>query len=216
MPSSNSALDLLVRQQPLTEKEWIELLERRRRLIKPHLNSFTLTELGRFPCLLRYIQWVGIREAQHPNCGLTAYGTGGKSLEDALKTQGIFGFDTDSDILTPDRTPMYNCRRFLWGLSRSGKWMLIEIWFLRGGSPDLPTDGVYAFKIQTVPVEDLLTIQHLQLRDVWLGLGEAVAQWMKKRQELLDDAEELADQVNLEESLINLLPNYGQLLPATS
>src|SRR3989338_6453267 len=50
MPSSKG-FKMFLRKEKLTEDEWFEMIEARREMIKPHLNSFSLQELGRLKCL---------------------------------------------------------------------------------------------------------------------------------------------------------------------
>jgi len=81
MPSTKG-LEVFVRKNQLADEEWFGLIEARRELIKPHLDSFTLPELGSFECMRSEVSFT------HELRLDVSTTTGDERF--SLKTQGIF------------------------------------------------------------------------------------------------------------------------------
>ena len=118
---SEEGLKVLLRKTRLRRSDWHRLLEARRKMIRPFLNKFTLTELG------------SMKLIPHAFSPEQIYGnplvTGDEGL--SLKTQGIFYAQPHDKINNGDGKFLYSVPGkgtfLVWGISRSGEWILAEM-----------------------------------------------------------------------------------------
>lgn len=207
MPSANG-LDVFVRKNQPNDEEWFGLIEARRALIAPHLDSFTLRELGSLECLRSEISFTHKLAIDAPVI------TGDSRF--SLKTQGIFRVQPWSAI---ERTPNsghrpppggVNCSdgmMRIWGLTRSGLWVIASISF--AGEAGYKGRGYERARTVEIIKADLPTIAmftKVRPEQMWRELGDAIKAFARDRLALYDHARRLAQNVEVEELALSLIP----------
>lgn len=218
MPSKNTTekvvrqeagLDLLVRKSSLTEADWVDLTEARRQLIKPHLSSFTLPTLGSLECLIT-VKDDGSSGPRHSIQDDTDTTTGDKRF--SLKTQGLFEPCELCD--GPWYFKEFGTRE-MWGLTRSGLWVLATINCV--GKPyktgNQRTETAMTVEIAEVPLSVLITKTRCEINKedpdrpsrIWYELGETIQQLEKRRFKAYEEARKLSSIVAAEETAVSLM-----------
>ncbi|HZS43196.1 MAG TPA: hypothetical protein VFA52_03195 [Candidatus Paceibacterota bacterium] len=209
MPSINTeVLEKLVRPNQPTREEWVELIEARRKLIKSHLDKFTLPTLGKLECM----------KSESGFCheisfdGPTTVGNENFSLE----TQGIFHLQPLQAVKTvpnsgyrsyPSGPSVPNGSKVVWGLTRSGLWVLATIHFI--GLPGYKERGrekAEIIEIQQANLPTIIGATEEEPQQIWEKLGEAIKRWARRREELYNQALNLARVVEIEELSVSLIP----------
>lgn len=204
MPSTKG-LEVFVRKNQLADEEWFGLIEARRELIKPHLDSFTLPELGMLECM----QSEGINHALSLDISTS---TGDPRF--SLKTQGLFRMQAWSaveripnsgyrpaDFSCPDGTMR------VWGLTRSGLWVLVTIGFLgEGGYKGRGYERARTVEIVETDLPTIATKTKERPQRMWQQLGEVVRGFAEHRKFLYNQALNLARIVEIEELAFSLIP----------
>jgi len=197
MPSTKG-LETFVRKKQITDEEWDDLIEDRRELIKPHLDFFTLPELGSLFCVKDG------ESCQHELKYDVSVSTGDPRF--SLKTQGIFRKQPWCSVKQPS-IDRYGTMR-VWGLARSGLWVLVTIGFIE---EDKDSHGFKVGRAINVDIveSDLSTIvretnQEPQL--IWEELGKAIQGWAESRKQIYDKALDLSLMVQFEELAFSLIP----------
>lgn len=205
MPSTKG-LGMFVRKSQLSDEEWLNLIEVRRELIKPHLNSFTLPELGSLECLRRET----FKHMLRLDISTT---TGDERF--SLKTQGIFRVQPWSAV---ERIPNSGYYKFfgdancpdgtmrVWGLTRSGLWVLVTIGFV--GERGYKDCGYERAKYVEIIEADLLTIiteTKEKPQEMWEELGKAIKDFAEHRKCLYDQALNLLRIIQIEELAFSLV-----------
>ena len=205
MPSTQG-LEMLVRKRSLSKNDWFALVEARRSLIKPHLNTFTLPELGSLECLER-------ESFKHD-----LYVDAPKVIGDkrfSLKMQGIFYSQPwsaiERDVKSgyrpgPGGVSVPNGIMQIWGLARSGSWILAEVKFV--GSAGYKGRGYERAVSVSVTEMDLPTIiskAKVEPEEVWRGLGKAIEEWFDFRENLRNQAFNILRMVQIEELALSLV-----------
>jgi len=206
MPSTNG-LELLVRKTNPDYGEWLELLEARRVLLKPHLDSVTLPSLGVVECLASSIAEYHFHSIRSDSP--IVKGDGRFSLE----TQGIFPA-AGQHIYTPNSgyhappggIPSPDGVMLLWGLTRSGHWILAEIEFQGlAGHKGRGREKALSVDIQEATPARIVERTKSTAQAIWEELGRAIKRWLKNRQWLYFQMEEVARQVEMEERALSLI-----------
>ena len=195
MPSPKG-LEMLIRKDQPTNEEWFGLLEARRALIKPHLDSFTLDELGTLHVLSknRY-EWHNLYLDSPVVHGDQRF---------SLKTQGIFLNEANygNGWNGCGKGPQ---TKLNWCLTRSGEWVLITINFT-GWSPNY--ERAESIEIKEMDIATIVTNVGNDPRRIWESLGGWIRYWMRTRRELYNRALTLANIVETEEAVLSLIPRY--------
>lgn len=206
MPSTKG-LEVFVRKNQLADEEWFGLIEARRELIKPHLDSFTLPELGMLECM----QSDNFMHMLRYDVSTT---TGDERF--SLKTQGIFRMQSWSAV---ERIPNsgycappggVNCpdgTMRVWGLTRSGLWVLVTIGFV--GERGYKDRGYERAKTVEIVETDLPTIAaktNEKPQRMWEELGKVIKGFAGHRNALYNQALNLARMVEVEELALSLIP----------
>lgn len=211
MPSTKG-LELLVRKTKPDYGEWLELLEARRSLLKPHLDSITLQQLGDVKCLLSESfdtpLRLGLRLSAHTSTGDARF---------SLKTQGIFakkwqsthipntGFQAyPGGISSPDGF------LYLWGLTRDALWILVKVDFHgEAGYKNRGKQAAVSVDIQEANPARIVEETSSTALDIWQRLGEATHGWLQDRRMLFLQIEELVHQVMAEEQALSVIQEQG-------
>lgn len=206
MPSTKG-LEVFVRKNQLADEEWFGLIEARRELIKPHLDSFTLPELGALKCMQYDIFTSMLRSDVSTTTGDERF---------SLKTQGIFRMQPWSAV---ERIPNsgycappggVNCpdgTMRVWGLTRSGLWLLVTIGFV--GEPGYKGRGCERARTVEIVETDLPTIVAKTKEEpqwMWEELGKVIKGFAEHRKALYSQALSLARMVEAEELAFSLIP----------
>ena len=203
---STQGLELFIRKDRLSDEEWFVLIEARRSLIKPYLNTFTLPELGSLKCLCR-ASFTHELSMDCPEIG------GDEKF--SLETQGIFYPQPWSAI---ERIPNSGLRprpgdvscpdgiMQVWGLTRSGLWILAEVRFV--GEAGYKRRGYERAKTVVIRQVDLSTIiskTKEEPQKMWRDLGEVIKEWAEFRERLYNQALNIARMVGIEELALSLI-----------
>ena len=99
----------------------------------------------------------------------------------------------------------------IWGLTRDGEWLAIEVYATRAYEPykyEGRTELVERVKtiwVEEVPFPMVCQFSKRTPQEIWTRLGEVVKKWAEHREHLFDQANGLAKTVQVEESLVKLL-----------
>ncbi len=207
MPSTDG-LEGFVRKDQLTNEEWLGLIEARRSLIKPHLDTFTLPELGSLQCLRSETSFTHA-------LNLDVSATIGDERF-SLKTQGLFyeqpwsaeeRIPNSGACRDPGDCPCPDGVKRIWGLTRSGLWVLVTVSFVgEEGYKNRGYEKAYTVEIQEVDLPTIVAITKEKPQKMWLKLGEAIKKWAGFRKGLYDQALGLAQAVEAEELMFSLIP----------
>ena len=213
MPSSKG-FKMFLRKEKLTEDEWFEMIEARREMIKPHLNSFSLQELGRLKCLDgdngQHDVLLDINKAVKPN-------------DFSLRTQGVFAAPSASReivkdgpsvsrVLRSDLSPFFAFpyRKGLlriWGLTRSNRWILATVSYTEEpGYKGRFYERATEVEIQESNPMEISKSANIEPRFIWQFLGEAIKDFRKRREDLYQQANDLAAIVEIEERALEKIP----------
>jgi hypothetical protein len=118
-----SVSSIVIRKQPLTSEEWVDIIESARIRIKPFLNSVTIPKFGD-------LELFGRREADFAprTTGMHAV----RLDKPAFKLPSGYKFDLDSQGFFLDAgceidEDSSNSRLSFWSLTRDGEWRSVEI-----------------------------------------------------------------------------------------
>ncbi len=202
MPSTKG-LELLVRKTKPDYGEWLELLEARRVLLGPHLNSITLRKLGDIECLRS--------ENSATRIGFARPLVGDKRF--SLETQGVFATIWKCDYVphsgyqappgglsSPDGVLCF------WGLTRDALWILVAVQFK--GEPGYKQRGMQtavSVDIQEATPARIVEKTERTAQEIWRRLGEATQSWLRERQLLYHRIQELTNQIAMEEQALALI-----------
>ncbi|OGZ32542.1 MAG: hypothetical protein A3H02_00150 [Candidatus Niyogibacteria bacterium RIFCSPLOWO2_12_FULL_41_13] len=207
MPSTKG-LEVFVRKNQLIDEEWFGLIEARRELIKPHLDSFTLPELGTLECMRSETSFTHMLRLD------IATTIGDERF--SLKTQGIFRIQPWSAV---ERIPNsghrpppggVNCpdgTMRVWGLTRSGLWVLVTIGFVgENGYKDRGYERARTVEIVETDLPAIATKTKEKPQRMWKELGKVIKGFAEHRKSLYNQALNLAQMVEVEELAFSLIP----------
>lgn len=198
MPPSTKGLELLCRIKPLSDEEWLELVERRRQIITPYLDSFTLSTLGQVEFLHSE---AGIHQIRHdsPEC------FGGQF---DLKTQGIFNTTFMSRIQFPGSVLNDSGGvQYVWGLTRNGEWIMAGVTYNNvRGYKGRGYQRAIRVEIEKTTIPLILSVCKFTCEAVWLTLEHAVLSFEQNRKKLYEDASHLSRMCQIESLVLGLIP----------
>lgn len=204
MPS-NEGLKLLVSKETIDEVMWYRLIQARRALIKPHLDKFTLPELGSLECLRSEVGFTHHLAMDTPTVA------GDKRF--SLKTQGIFDRAIHADQRIPNsgyqaESGYVSCPdgiMYVWGLTRSSDWLLIKVEFK--GEPGYKNRGYERAQTVTIyeeTLEAIMAVIKVEPISMWRMLGNKIKEWTEFRERLYHQALDISRIVETEELLLGL------------
>lgn len=196
MPShKNDGIRMLTERGPMHPVLWHNLIEARRALIKPYLDTFTLPDLGSLRCLKNEADSpdpsLHTLAADNPIIGLT-----GEPF--SLKTQGIFRQAQPKIAKFPD-----NIKR-IWGLARSGEWLLAEVEIEKDIVNNVNYERALRVKIYEQTLEVIMFGLGVSYTDMWYELNESVRGWLRLRKKMYEDILEISRIIETEELLLSL------------
>ena len=182
MPSL-TALDILVRPEPLNNEQWIDLIEARRRFIKPYLETYTLPELQKLQCV-------------HYEGNLLTELSGRETVGDdrfSTSTQGIFGIQPwqaqgriDPSGLQPtggEGVPNYT--RKVWGLTRANQWVIVTITFNKvRGYKDRGAEKITQVEIIESDLPNIIQVTQTPPLVIWQAMHAIVQTWIRRQEQL--------------------------------
>ncbi|HMO78655.1 MAG TPA: hypothetical protein PJ997_00490 [Candidatus Paceibacterota bacterium] len=182
---------MFINKTELTSEMWIDLLESRRLQITPFLKSFTLPEIGSF----RSVRGDG--EIQNLNTDKPKFSGDESLLKYGVnlfnKIQGIFDeqplecvrvFDSDGVRLRTqiNDKKTYTGIKHLWGITRSGEWVLVRINFvlvtLTNGSR---LEQALSVDIRHSSPVEILKVLEIKPIKIWMHIGITVDEWVNRR-----------------------------------
>ncbi len=207
MPSTKG-LEVFVRKNQLADEEWFGLIEARRELIKPHLDSFTLPELGALECMRSELSFTHMLRLDISTT------TGDERF--SLKTQGIFHIQPWSAV---ERIPNSGYRPWsdyvncpdgtmrIWGLTRSGLWVLVTIGFVgEDGYKGRGYERARAVQVAEAGLSTIVAKTKEKPQRMWEELGKVIKGFTEHRKSLYNQALNLARMVEVEELAFSLIP----------
>lgn len=205
----------MVRQHALTNDEWIQYIQTLAERIKLSLNFLTLKPLGNIGIL-----WDDF--GRHSLCG---YSIGNQSN---LSQRGIFPPEDDRISVNEffyeegdveKKSPTRIIQR-LWGLSRQGEWMTIEV------RSDITYEDVDIHKhqrrfiptsVEVLPAvlnEKFFKFTGLTPKKFWYLFKESIITLLNKRRLVLAEVDRLLSSIRLDEHQLSLIPGgklkYGE------
>ena len=202
MPSTKG-LKLLVRTTQPDYGEWLELLEARRVLLKPHFDSITLRKLGDVECL---------RSGNSATrLGFARPLVGDKRF--SLETQGVFatiwkctyvphsGYQAPpGGVSSPDGILHF------WGLTRDALWILVAVQFKgEAGYKNSGHQTAVSVDIQEATPARIVEKTERTALEIWRRLGETARSWLQERQILYQHIQNLTTQIAMEEQALALI-----------
>jgi hypothetical protein len=208
MPSTKG-LEMFLRKESLNEQEWLGLIEARRDLIKPLLNSFTLRELGALECLRSELNFTHALKQDAPEVVSDAY---------SLKTQGFFQVQPWSAIKRfrdtgfqpgPAGVACPDGEMLVWGLTRDAEWVLAKIVFQgEAGYKDRGLERANRVEITSVDILTLAQRTGVSLERIWTTLGEEFEKWLEHRLSSYNELKATARIIKMEQSAWDMLKHY--------
>jgi hypothetical protein len=194
MPSvierNSKGMSCLVRREPLSKEDWVNLLESRRLQILPFLSKISLQTLGTFRCV----------PSRKVEGGRTALGAdrpaNQSSLKNPLAFQGLFyesvwwkksGVEAETTV---------------YGLRRDGKWLFIKVKLYTADPEQQKATDLYVEELSTA---DMLNRQVVP-KVLWQKMGRAILQIVEKRRLLYEQLRPLEVEILNEESAFQLIP----------
>ncbi|MBU1177190.1 hypothetical protein KKH96_01955 [Patescibacteria group bacterium] len=207
MPTDkDTALRILLRKNKIRKEEWLKLIEARRLLIKQHLNSFTLTELGKTKCLKKNSD-----RYDYELCAELDFDDPKIISDDdrlSLDMQGIF-YPQSWNKIKYDFPPSQGFpggKIQIWGLSRFGQWIIAEVIFLgSAGYKHRKYETAETVKIEKTNLTIIIARTGEEPIKIWGKLGEAVKEWTERRKKLYNQALEINDIIKTENKILSLI-----------
>lgn len=188
-----------------TEIGWLEMLEDERKSINPHLDRLTLRKLGSLRLFSGYAS---------PS---PAYVPSSKQLGDddpeivaskglSLATQGIFIPGNYSRFVTTEY------QGHIWGISRSGRWILAKVKNVFEEHESATTDGsfdryarVVKVEIAFSSIEEIVAGSVFSAYNHWDFLVAAIKRLIEERRQRHAEFEAYAEGVELEDRVVSVL-----------
>ncbi len=206
MPSTKG-LEVFIRNNQLTDEEWFGLIKARRDLIKPHLDSFTLPEIGSLKCLRSEVSFTHMLSLD------ISASTGDERF--SLKTQGIFHKQPWSAVEKipnsgfrppPGGVDCPNGIMRVWGLTRSGLWIIATISYVgEHGYKGRGYERATNVEIVESDIPTIVAKTKEEPQRIWGELGKAIKSWREHRLALYNQALNLSRMVEIEELALSLV-----------
>lgn len=198
-------LRILARREPLTEQDWLELLEARRSRLADYMREMTLRTLGE----IRFVKdYFGEHSLLKYKDTLLVCGDPRFNLE----TRGIFPSDQSyATVAKIERLSRTESIERFWGLTRDGVWISIEAvvkcksvpYKSPGRSEESAT--VTSVTIRETTPEEIFKFCGRTVKDLWARLGQAAEEWERHRYVLYGGAKMLADLIRAENELLKIV-----------
>lgn len=202
---------LALRNTPLSAQEWCQLIEARASSIKPYLDSFTLSTLGKLECLgpSAVFRHSLVKDAP------VVSNEGDSSV--SLETQGIFVCPESGVQYSGDVSKGYfssaagvSCpggAKYIWGLTRAGLWILTGVTF-RGtpGSDGRGYEKAEEVHIRQASIPLILNMTKSRPQEMWNTLGQAVIRWEQDRAKWYVQAQRLGQGMREQDFALSLIP----------
>lgn len=230
-------LRILARRNALTNKDWFDLLETRRALIKPHLREMTLKSLGDLKIVRDYQS--GHSSERPLKLGAMTRVAGSFSTNRAaselkittgffpLETRGIFPDDDVfyhghfyhgqpwEHIRESESSPATGMVTRFWGLTRNNEWLKAECtqkYFTQARSPgrdyrEEQRSEVVKLDTSISTPEEICSFCGIIPQRIWQRLGDVVELLLQQRREQLSSAKSLAGIIDSEQTLLRIVLN---------
>ncbi|MDD5693507.1 MAG: hypothetical protein PHU86_03485 [Patescibacteria group bacterium] len=208
----STEMELMFKGRRFSESQWYELVQARVDQIKPHLDTFTLIEFGRFEFLRG--------ESSHlwPLSSLCSCSAEdftdetGVAIKNVLKMQGLFWAPYSGHQLFQEPDPLRKglCLpypggvKLVYSLTRKGNWVLIEVYYK--GSPGYKGRGQEIATKIVIKDSDVPTICEkvkIKPKQIWLSLGKAMKDWARTRERIFREAQSIAFETQFLEDLVS-------------
>jgi hypothetical protein len=203
MPSQEGIKKLLHKKSQ-KEIDWLEMLEERRKLVKPYLKELSLNTMSeRIYLNGGRSENTTVHQLKEDRPAIVTSSNLGLTLE----TRGMFfpAFKPlKENIYT--REPLEEEVYTWWGISLYGDWLLINVRYdFRSQDPSYEV----AFQVDIAKREDLSILVKspgINPKEMWFSIGKLIMEWKQKREFLYRRASNLLATVKSEEQIVNIIP----------
>lgn len=182
-------LRTFARERTLNPDDWTNLYKGRFDMVREHLHDLSMPELGECTFLRSDGSTFG-----HELAGDQPQVTGHDGF--SLKTQGLYGWDGATSHEHAEGTGQ------LLGLTRKGEILFAEVVFKTGFNQIVSEHSEWqkALRVEVQKAELAEMVPKLRHPEkIWLDLGRKIHKMAKRRLELYQQAQQMADRVNEEE-----------------
>lgn len=187
MPSQDyNGIKLLIKEGPVDEIAWRELLEARRALIKPYLDNFFLQRVA-------HLRILSTAENQ-PDHTLETDSPTVQGDCDCLdiRIQGVF-FEGLVQADPEKHT------KIIPGLSRSGEWLIVVVDYDQ--SDTTPYQSARTVTVFQQTIAEIVT-WGFPVRDIWRELKSAIRAWKERREQQYKECMELCRIIDMEDRIL--------------
>ena len=206
MPSTKG-LEILMAKKQLTDADWINLIEARRKMFSSYFNKFTFGTFGSLKCLKGGTEPHELKLDDPRLC----YGV---ECPCSFDTQGIFGVEPYENIKRIEGTGFKSCEGWsvldgtmhIWGLTRDNKWIMATVGFVGvSGYNDYGKEKATTVIVAECDLPRILQITTEKPYRIWNKLGESIKKFAEDRKRLYDEALGLAQMIEIEELTFRLV-----------
>lgn len=203
-----SNISMLVSRTELTAEQWGHLAESRRLALQSSLKNFSMQPLGEFG---NYGEFIDFRFRALKLA--TQFVRADEGL--SLNTPGVFEYnynvtvevtefqDRDNERLQGPSCQFGHRRHFLWGLSRKAEWLSVQVDSYHTYSEVV----AYDVDIKRVDFNTMAKAVQINPKQIILRLSKFVQHMLKRRRELLKEAEELEKFFDREDQVLHYVPD---------
>lgn len=200
------ALGILTRKGPLTRPEWEELLELIRTQLKNYFDKFTLERLADVNCMRgNHPHLTHVIKDHFDNHHVKVVSEDPKL---SLDTQGIFGVQPLEFVKV--RKNHKGGGKKLWGLSRKGEWLLVEVVF--STRPEHYVIDVWGYEtttkvtIRRVTPTEMLDETHVEPGEIVDTIAKVVNGWVESHRRSLNSALSISAEMTMIQKLCDAVP----------
>lgn len=194
-------IELLRSKTPeLSDNEWMQIAEERRRIIAAKLDDFTLPRLSQSEMCIPVCSYITIEWLRKRERGVKLILPDGYPEGDV---QGFFHYAPISTVQAAEKVgDAY--RLYSWGMNRAGKWLLIR-WDLAYEDGEPMRENYLrevTVEVTEVDLSTMLARSRETAARVCASLSGVIYGWERRRKETLHEIEEIANQFEKDDAAI--------------
>jgi hypothetical protein len=206
-----SELEIILRNVRIPVKVWYKLIEAKVADIKPDLDAHTLLTFGETDFFRQEGEPAPLRECLSGKCRLEIIGE--PDPGDILNLQGLYWAPPKGLVFSSDPAPsslaIFNeypdGKRLIYGLTRKGNWILIEVQFR--GTRGRRLGSQYAESIQAgfTDAREICVRLEISPEEIWSKLNRQIIKWDEARLEQYQRIQKRGDQARLLETIVGCI-----------
>ena len=210
MPRTDG-LSLFLRTGPLSPDEQLQLLETRRLLLKPHLDSILLPKLGDVECLRSEVSFTHRIAMDLPEVLEGSRGLGLRGIFGVQPWEHMLRFANTGYRASPGGVDCPDGVIRLWGLTRDAEWIVASIGFKgQEGYKGRGYEKAATLIIEQIPAFVMLEKTGTRAVDIWRALGKFAATLRQNREAAFQTADKLARIMAAEEQVFEMLQSRSR------